>query len=124
MGRNTCYSEIPSDSITPVPKCRWRLQPEFARFTEPVLVLGGPTPTSDRAGSRLRYPRRIVEWQLDDLVGRVPGLRRPREQATSLALGLTGTKHKLELIARGPNPPMIRAIRVYRPPVASLEKVN
>jgi GDSL-like lipase/acylhydrolase family protein/glycosyl hydrolase family 2 len=47
---------------------------------------------------------------------------RTREQATRLALGLAGTTHKLELIARGPNPPMIRAIRVYRPPMASQEK--
>jgi hypothetical protein len=49
---------------------------------------------------------------------------RTREQATTLALGLAGTKHKLELIARGPNPPMIRAIRVYRPPIASSETVK
>jgi hypothetical protein len=46
---------------------------------------------------------------------------RTREQATTLALGLAGTKHKLELIARGPNPPIIRAILVYRPPIASPE---
>ena len=43
---------------------------------------------------------------------------RTREHAATLALGLTNTKHKLELIARGTRPPMIRAIRVYRPPVA------
>jgi hypothetical protein len=41
-----------------------------------------------------------------------------REQVSSLAIGLTNTKHKLNLIARGPNPPAIRAIRVYRPPIA------
>jgi hypothetical protein len=41
---------------------------------------------------------------------------RTREQVTTLALGLANTKHKLELTARGPNPPMIRALRVYRPP--------
>jgi hypothetical protein len=41
---------------------------------------------------------------------------RTREQVTILALGLANTKHHLELTARGPNPPMIRALRVYRPP--------
>jgi hypothetical protein len=40
-----------------------------------------------------------------------------REQATTLALGLPNTKHKLELIAEGPEVPNIREIRVYRPPV-------
>ncbi len=44
---------------------------------------------------------------------------RTREQATSLALGLANTKHKLELTARGLNPPTIRAIRVFRPPIAA-----
>jgi hypothetical protein len=47
-----------------------------------------------------------------------------RERATTLALGLVGTKHKLQLIARRLNPPMIRAIRVYRPPIVSLGKAN
>jgi hypothetical protein len=46
---------------------------------------------------------------------------RTREQSTVLALGLVGAKHRLELIARGPNPPMIRALRVYRPPIATIE---
>jgi hypothetical protein len=56
-------------------------------------------------------------------VYRAPRLEdRTREQATTLALGLAGTKHRLALIAHGPNPPMIRAIRVYRPPMASLEE--
>jgi hypothetical protein len=41
---------------------------------------------------------------------------RTREQVTILALGLANTKHRLQLTARGPNPPMIRALRVYRPP--------
>jgi len=49
---------------------------------------------------------------------------RTREPATTLALGLPNTKHKLELTARGPNPPAIRAIRIYRPPIASQAKVN
>jgi hypothetical protein len=49
---------------------------------------------------------------------------RTRELATTLALGLPNTKHKLELTARGPNPPAIRAIRIYRPPITSQEKVN
>ena len=41
---------------------------------------------------------------------------RTREQVTTLALGLPNTKHQLQLTARGPNPPMIRVLRVYRPP--------
>jgi hypothetical protein len=49
---------------------------------------------------------------------------RTREQATTLALGLTNTKHKLELVAHGPNPPMIRAIRIFRPPLAGTGKVE
>jgi hypothetical protein len=49
---------------------------------------------------------------------------RTREQATTLALGLANAKHQLELIARGPLPPMIRAIRVYRPPIMGQEKIN
>jgi hypothetical protein len=49
---------------------------------------------------------------------------RTREQATTLALGLPNAKHKLELIARGPNPPMIRAIRIFRPPIAGQGKFD
>jgi hypothetical protein len=44
-----------------------------------------------------------------------------RERATTLALGLPNTRHKLELIAEGPEAPRIREIRVYRPPVAGPE---
>jgi hypothetical protein len=43
---------------------------------------------------------------------------RTREQSATLALGLANTRHTLELVSRGPRPPVIRAIRVYRPPVA------
>ena len=58
-------------------------------------------------------------------VYREPRLEDPaREQATTLALGLANAKHRLELIARGPDPPLIRAIRVYRPPVASSGNVD
>ena len=49
---------------------------------------------------------------------------RTRELPTTLALGLPNTKHKVELIARGPNPPTIRAIRIYRPPIAAQARVN
>ena len=47
-----------------------------------------------------------------------------REQATTLALGLANAKHRLELIARGPDPPMIRAVQVYRPPMVSAGNVD
>ncbi len=49
---------------------------------------------------------------------------RTREHTTTLALGLANMRHKLALIARGPNPPMIRAIRVYRPPLKSEDQVK
>jgi hypothetical protein len=49
---------------------------------------------------------------------------RTRERTTTLALGLANTKHKLELITHGPNPPMIRAIRIFRPPIVTQEKVH
>jgi hypothetical protein len=40
-----------------------------------------------------------------------------REKATTLALGLPNTRHKLGLIAEGSEVPKVREIRVYRPPV-------
>ena len=49
---------------------------------------------------------------------------RTREQTTILALGLANTKHKLELVAHGPNPPTIRAIRIFRPPLANAGKID
>jgi hypothetical protein len=49
---------------------------------------------------------------------------RTREQTATLALGLTNARHKLELISHGPNPPMIRAIRVYQPPIEGQEIVK
>jgi len=40
-----------------------------------------------------------------------------REYATTVAQGLPNEKHTLELLADGPSPPPIRAIRICRPPV-------
>jgi len=40
-----------------------------------------------------------------------------REYATTVAQGLPNEKHTLELVADGPSPPPIRAIRICRPPV-------
>ncbi|HVN03331.1 MAG TPA: GDSL-type esterase/lipase family protein, partial [Bryobacteraceae bacterium] len=93
------------------------IEPQDWTFARSFDLLHQPTPV----GFEVTW--RVVPMFVD--VYRAPRLEdRTREQVTTLALGLAGTKHKLELVARGPNPPMIRAIRVYRPPFASLEKVN
>jgi hypothetical protein len=42
---------------------------------------------------------------------------RTRELASTLALGLSNSRHTLELVSLGPSQPMLRTIRVYRPPV-------
>jgi hypothetical protein len=49
---------------------------------------------------------------------------RTRELSTTLALGLPNAKHKLELMSHAANAPVIRAIRVYRPGVASPAKAD
>ena len=93
------------------------IEPEDWTFARSLALVHRPTP----AGFELTWS--VLPMFVDAY--RAPRVEdRVREQATTLALGLAGTKHKLEFIARGPNPPMIRAIRVYRPPIANLENVN
>lgn len=43
-----------------------------------------------------------------------------REVATTLAQGLSNTRHTLEIVAEKPLP--LRAIRVYRPPLTTPDK--
>ncbi len=88
------------------------IEPEDWTFARSFALRGQHTP----AGFEVAWS--VLPMFVD--VYRGPRVEdRGREQATMIALGLAGTKHKLELIARGPNPPMLRAIRVYRPPIAS-----
>jgi hypothetical protein len=88
------------------------IEPEDWTFARSFNLRHEPTP-----------PGFEVTWSVLPMfadVYREPRLEDPaREQATTLALGLANAKHRLELIARGPHPPMIRALRVYRPPVVS-----
>jgi hypothetical protein len=96
---------------------RVAIEPEDWTFARSFALVHRPTP----AGFEVTWS--VVPMFVD--VYRAPRMEdRSREQAITLALGLAGTKHRLELIARGPNPPMIRAIRVYRPPMASVEEVK
>ena len=93
------------------------IEPEDWTFARSFALVHRPTPVGFE-----------VTWSVlpmfADVYRAAPLEDRTREQATTLALGLAGTKHRLELIARGPNPPMIRAIRVYRPPLASAEEAK
>ena len=79
------------------------IEPEDWSFARSFALKHQPTP-----------PGFEVTWSVEPMFVDVY-----RDQVTTLALGLAGAKHKLELIAHGPNPPAIRAIRVYRPPLAS-----
>lgn len=42
---------------------------------------------------------------------------RTRDYPVTIAQGLPNTRHKLELIADSPEPPLLQAIRIYRPPL-------
>jgi hypothetical protein len=96
---------------------RVMIEPEDWTFARSFALVHRPTP----AGFEVTWS--VAPMFVD--VYRAPPLEdRTREQATTLALGLAGTKHRLELIARGPNPPAIRAIRIYRPPMASVEEAK
>jgi hypothetical protein len=93
------------------------IEPEDWTFARSFALVHQPTPP----GFEMTW--RVLPMFVD-VYRAAPVEDRTRELATTLAVGLAGTKHKLELIARGPNPPMIRTIRIYRPPLASLEKAN
>ena len=96
---------------------RVAIEPEDWTFARSFALVHRPTPVGFE-----------VTWSVAPMfvdVYLAPRLEdRSREQATTLALGLAGTKHMLELIGRGANPPAIRAIRVYRPPLAVVEEVK
>jgi hypothetical protein len=60
-----------------------------------------------------------VKWRVEPMfcdVYQAPRVADPsREQSVILALGLSNSKHTLELYARGKTTPPIKALRVYRP---------
>jgi hypothetical protein len=62
-----------------------------------------------------------VKWRVEPMfcdVYQAPRVSDPsREQSVILALGLSNSKHTLELYARSKTTPPITALRVYRPPL-------
>jgi hypothetical protein len=87
------------------------IEPGDWTFARSFALVHQPTPPGFEMTWRVRP-------MFADVYRAAPVEDRARALSTTLALGLAGAKHKLELIARGPNPPMIRALRIYRPPLA------
>lgn len=63
----------------------------------------------------------VCRWKAIPLYADIyepPGIDdRTREYPVTVAQGLSNGKHQLELIAESPEPPLLEAIRVYRPPL-------